>query len=224
MFFEEGIYKCNKPIGWTSYDVVNWIKHRAVSKKVGHAGTLDPIAEGLLLVAVGRKYTRAMNFLLNQDKEYIFEITFGISTDTYDIEGEVLSRTENFNLSKEKLSEVLLKFIGEQDQFPPMFSAIKIKGQKLYQIARRGEKVEVQARKIFIKELELIKFSGSKAIIRAVCSKGTYIRSICQDLGQVLKTGACMSALKRTRIGDFILDDSAVVPVSSKCKELIENK
>lgn len=220
MFFEEGIYKCNKPIGWTSYDVVNWVKHRAAAKKVGHAGTLDPIAEGLLLVGVGRKYTKAMNFLMNQDKEYIFEITFGITTDTYDTEGTVKNTKENFTLSENQLKENLKNFIGEQEQVPPMFSAIKIQGKKLYELARAGQEVEREKRKIFIKELELLNFSGNKAVIRMVCSKGTYVRSLCHDLGIVLGTGACMSALKRTRIGEFILDDSAIIPVSVKKTEV----
>jgi tRNA pseudouridine55 synthase len=216
MFFEEGIYKCNKPIGWTSYDVVNWIKHRAVTKKVGHAGTLDPLAEGLLLVAVGRKYTKAMNFLLGQDKEYIFEISFGLTTDTQDISGNVLKKSTDYFLEKENFETVLKQFLGEQEQLPPMYSALKVNGQKLYDLARRGQEVEREKRKITIRELELLSFTKEKALVRAICSKGTYIRTLCHDIGEKLGMGACMSALRRTRIGDFVLDESALVPVSER--------
>lgn len=216
MFFEEGIYKCNKPIGWTSYDVVNWVKHRAVTKKVGHAGTLDPLAEGLLLVAVGRKYTKAMNFLLGQDKEYIFEISFGLTTDTQDISGNVIKKITDYSLEKENFEACLKQFLGEQAQLPPMYSALKVNGQKLYDLARRGQEVEREKRKITIKELELLNFAKDKALVRAVCSKGTYVRTLCHDIGEKLGMGACMSALRRTRIGDFVLDESALVPVSER--------
>lgn len=223
MFFEEGIYKCNKPIGWTSYDVVNWVKYRAVTKKVGHAGTLDPLAEGLLLVAVGRKYTKAMNYLLGQDKEYIFEITFGLTTDTQDISGNILKKTEDLALTREQFAILLSEFIGEQDQLPPMYSALKVNGKKLYELARKGEEVSREKRKITIRELELLKFEGNKALVRAVCSKGTYIRTLCHDLGERLGVGACMSALRRTRIGDFVLDENSLVPVSERRNREKEN-
>lgn len=210
--FNPGIYCFNKPVGWTSFDVVNWVKHRAVTTKVGHAGTLDPAAEGLLIVAVGREHTKHIDEIAGKDKEYIFEITFGIVTDTYDREGKVIRETTNFNLSKELLLTTLEKFKGAQQQIPPMFSAIKKDGQKLYNLARKGIEIERQPRNIMIYELDLEEFTGTTAKIRVICSKGTYIRSLCYDIGENLGLGAYMSKLLRTRIGTYTLDDSSLVP------------
>lgn len=214
--FESGIYKFNKPVGWTSFDVVNWVKHRATTTKVGHAGTLDPAAEGLLVVAVGRENTKHIDIIANGDKEYIFEITFGIITDTYDREGKIIKQTADFTLTREELEKTLLKFTGPQKQIPPMFSAIKKNGQKLYDLARKGIEVEREPKDIIIEVLELQNFSLPTALIRTVCSKGTYIRSLCYDIGQTLGMGAYMSKLVRTRIGHYTLDDTCLVPISER--------
>ncbi len=219
MFFKQGIYTFYKPITWTSFDVVNWVKYRAGGEKVGHAGTLDPIAEGLLIVAVGRKFTKGLEVLVNCDKEYFFEITFGSVTDTYDSTGKVIRQTADFSLTKEQLLSVTNTFIGEQDQIPPMFSAIKQQGKKLYDLARKGIEVVREPRKVNITELELLSFDGKKAELRAVVSKGTYIRSLCYDIGEKLGIGAHMSKLKRTRIGSFKLDDRALHPVDTDIKQ-----
>ena len=214
MFFNKGLYSVHKPCGWTSFDVVNWIKHRSVTRKVGHAGTLDPAAEGLLLVAVGREYTRQIEQLASADKEYVFEITFGIVTDTYDREGKIISENKDVAVIKEDLLHVLKRFKGPQQQLPPMYSAVKQNGQKLYQLARKGLEVERKPKQIIVHELELLDFQENRSLLRTVCSKGTYVRTLCYDIGQELGTGAYMSKLTRTRIGKYLLDESCIVPVS----------
>lgn len=212
MFFENGLYLFNKPLGWTSFDVVNWVKHRSATKKVGHAGTLDPAAEGLLLVAVGREYTRDIEKLAAQEKEYICEITFGITTDTGDREGKILSQ-KNVELSAEELQKILPEFLGRQMQTPPMYSAVKVRGQPLYKLARQGLEIERQPKEIEIKSLEILKFlPPDKAELKIVCSKGTYIRTLCYNIGEKAGTGAYMSALRRTRIGNYILDEKCLIP------------
>ncbi len=217
MFFEEGLYKFNKPLGWSSFDVVNWVKKRTTVKKVGHGGTLDPLAEGLLIIAVGRTATSSLEKILGYDKEYILEITFGLATDTYDKEGSVIAEKKDFVISQEELLAVLDTFKGETEQLPPMYSALKVNGQKLYQLARAGKTVERQPRKIQIHELELLDYNNKdKARLRVVCSKGTYIRTLCYDIGQKLEVPAHLSFLRRTRIGDFVLDETAVVPVGTR--------
>ena len=216
MFFETGLYLFNKPLGWTSFDVVNWVKHRSKTKKAGHAGTLDPAAEGLLLVAVGREYTRDIEKLAAQEKEYICEITFGIVTDTGDSEGKILSQ-KSVKITKNQLDEVLKGFIGKQMQIPPMYSAVKVQGRKLYELARQGIEIERPPKEIEIKELELTGFlPPDKAVLRIVCSKGTYIRTLCYNIGEKLGTGAYMSKLKRTRIGEYKLNAECIVPEGSR--------
>lgn len=213
--FSEGLYSFNKPLGWTSFDVVNWVKHRAITKKVGHAGTLDPAAEGLLLVAVGRAHTKNIDLLSTQDKEYIFEITFGIVTDTYDRDGKTIRTTTDFTISPEQFTQTLQSFLGQQQQVPPMYSAIKKDGQKLYDLARKGIEIERAPRTITIYELEQLTFTGTTATVRTVCSKGTYIRSLCYDIGEKLQVGAYMSKLTRTRIGEYTLHAECLVPTST---------
>lgn len=216
ILFNEGIYCFHKPLDWSSFDVVRWVKRQASTKKVGHAGTLDPAAEGLLIVAVGREHTKRIDEIAGQDKEYIFEITFGTVTDTYDRTGKILRSTENFTLNQEQFLSTLESFQGPQLQIPPMHSAIKIQGQRLYKLARQGLEVERQPRGICILELELLEFTGRTASVRVVCSKGTYIRSLCYDIGEKLGCGAYMSKLIRTRIGSYILDGYCLVPESGR--------
>ncbi|MDR1452952.1 MAG: tRNA pseudouridine(55) synthase TruB [Candidatus Margulisbacteria bacterium] len=216
MFFENGIYSFHKPPGWTSYDVVNWVKRRCATRKVGHAGTLDPAAEGLLLVAVGREYTKQLEQLTGQEKEYLCEITFGIVTDSGDSEGKILAR-QNVSIEKNKLQPILNSFIGKQKQTPPMYSAVKVRGQKLYELARQGLEVERPAKEIEIKELALLDFlPPDKARLRIVCSKGTYIRVLCYNIGAKMGTGAYMSKLIRTRIGVYKLSADCIIPRGSR--------
>ncbi|MDR1998072.1 MAG: tRNA pseudouridine(55) synthase TruB [Candidatus Margulisbacteria bacterium] len=214
--FASGIYAFNKPPGWSSFDVVKWVKCRSATKKVGHAGTLDPAAEGLLLVAVGREYTRDIEKLAAQDKEYIGEITFGTVTDTGDREGKIISQ-QKVSIEKTKLQAVLKEFLGKQLQTPPMYSALKVGGRPLYQLARQGLEIERQPREIEIKELELREFRPpDKASLRVVCSKGTYIRTLCYNIGEKMGTGAYMSRLTRTRIGDYKLDEKCLQPQGTR--------
>jgi tRNA pseudouridine55 synthase len=212
MFFNHGVYSFHKPLGWTSYDVVNWVKRRCDTRKVGHAGTLDPAAEGLLLVAVGREHTKKLEQLAGQEKEYVCEITFGVVTDTGDSEGKILSR-QTVNIDKNTLQTVLNGFSGRQKQIPPMYSAVKVRGQKLYELARQGLEIERQPKEIEIKILELLDFQPpDKASLRIVCSKGTYIRTLCYNIGEKMGTGAYMSKLTRTRIGAYHLNAECITP------------
>ena len=200
-----GILILNKPKGMTSFAVVNTI-HKLTKLKAGHAGTLDPMAEGILIVLLGRATKSAKTFEAS-DKEYEAEMTFGVTTDTLDATGKVLSKKE-INFTEQQLIDVLGQFRGEIDQVPPMVSALKKDGVRLYKLARRGIEVEREPRKITIHKLELLSFSGDKAAIRVACSKGTYIRSLCADIGAKLGCGAMMSKLTRTRSGKFSLIDS----------------
>lgn len=196
-----GIINVNKPKGITSFDVIRKLRKILSLKKIGHTGTLDPLAEGVLLVCVG-KATKLAQDIEAHSKEYIAEFELGYKTDTYDTEGTVIDKTENFSVTKEELSETINKFIGNIKQIPPMYSAIKVNGQKLYDLARKGETIEREARDIFIESIELLEFDGKKAKIKCSVSKGTYIRSLIYDIGEELKTFAVMTSLLRTKVGE----------------------
>lgn len=209
--FEEGeVLLINKPLHWTSFDVVKKIRTLIKIKKVGHAGTLDPLATGLLIVCTG-KLTKKINEYMAQEKEYTGTFTLGATTATYDLESE----PENFksieNISEKKIFNTTKNFIGEIFQVPPAHSAIKQKGKRVYELARRGEEVKLEPRKIFIKEFEIIKIDIPIIHFRVVCSTGTYIRSLANDLGNALGCGAYLSSLCRTRIGNFILTDAMTI-------------
>ena len=200
-----------KPPGMTSHDVVNVVRKIMGTKKVGHAGTLDPEAAGVLVVAVG-KATRLLEYLQLSNKSYRAEVTFGIATNTQDQEGEVISKQSAGNITSEDINAVLNNFCGKGQQTPPAFSAIKYKGRPLYSLARKGEKIKVEPREIEIYEIKLIKYYQNdifpKAMIDLSCSKGTYVRTICHDLGENLGCGAHLSALLRTSVGSFKLENS----------------
>ena len=199
-----GVLIVNKPAGWTSHDVVAKLRRALGQRRIGHGGTLDPMATGVLPVFVGRA-TRAVEFLEGADKAYIAELCPGIQTDTQDTTGTVLASTQpDFTL--EALQAVLRSFLGEQEQLPPLYSAVKVNGRKLYEYARTGQAVERRARKICIREIELLHADLARPRIRVVCSKGTYIRTLCSDIGEKLGCGAAMSALVRTRAGAYTLD------------------
>lgn len=200
-----GFLNIYKPIGLTSHDVVAVLRKITKVKQIGHTGTLDPFAQGVLPIAIG-KATRLIEFL-NDDKEYLAEISFGKSTNTYDCEGEAVF-TSNISVNSDNIIEELKNFEGGILQTPPIFSAIKVKGKKLYEYARKGEEVTIEPRKVFIEKIELQKFNEAtqKAEVIIKCSKGTYIRSIAHDLGQNLKCGAHLSKLIRTQAGNFIVD------------------
>ncbi len=197
----------NKPKGLTSQEAVTEVKKIIKVKKAGHAGTLDPMATGVLLVCTNEA-TKITPFLMELEKEYLFKARFGISTDTYDAEGKILNVVEDFQLDKEKLQKVLQKFTGQIMQTPPMYSASKVEGQPLYKLARKGIEVERKPKKIFVYSIEIEEFSPPFVTFRVKCSKGTYVRSICHDIGQEMGVGAHIVELIRTRIGEFSVENS----------------
>ena len=202
----DGIIIMDKPAGWTSMDVCAKLRGILKTKKVGHAGTLDPMATGVLPVFVGSA-TKAVSFAENGDKEYIAGLRLGVTTDTQDTSGNVLERRET-SVSREALEAVLPRFTGEIQQIPPMYSAIKINGQKLYELARKGTEIQRSARNITIFELELLGQTDDDWTLRVRCSKGTYVRTLCHDIGQALGCGGCMSSLRRTMAAGFTFAES----------------
>ena len=202
-----GILIVDKPEGWTSMDVCAKLRGVFHEKRVGHGGTLDPMATGVLPVFVGRA-TRAAEFAEKSDKEYIAGIKLGVITNTQDITGEVQERRPA-QVSRERLETALEQFQGDIMQVPPMYSAIKINGKKLYELARKGREVERPARAVTIKALEILDKQGdSLYTIRVRCTKGTYIRTLCHDIGQALGCGGCMASLRRTMAAGFTLEDA----------------
>lgn len=199
-----GILIVDKPAGWTSQDVVSKLRGVLHEKRIGHGGTLDPMATGVLPVFVGRA-TRAVEFFEAADKEYVAHLRLGVTTDTQDTEGNVLKKCEKLP-TKEEISAVLPSFLGDIEQIPPMYSAIKIGGKKLYELARQGKEVERKARKIHIYDLTLgEQLENGDYPLTVRCSKGTYVRTLCHDIGEKLGCGACMSALRRTQAGMYDL-------------------
>lgn len=197
-----GVLNIYKPKGYTSHDIVNKVRRIAGMKKVGHTGTLDPMAEGVLPVCLG-KATRIAEYLTGEEKEYIAEVTLGAETDTLDAEGEIIRECSVPEISEDMLQEVLKTFVGDLVQIPPMYSAIKRDGKPLYKYAREGLDFELPGRDISIYYIDLIFFEGEKLKIRVGCSKGTYIRSLARDLG--VKLGSCghLSSLIRSKSGNF---------------------
>lgn len=199
-----GILLIDKSAGWTSSDVVVKLKGVLHQRRIGHAGTLDPMATGLLTVFVGRA-TRAVEFAEAHDKRYTAHLRLGTVTDTQDITGTVLAQNEA-NVTADELRAVLARFLGEHEQTPPMYSAIKVNGKKLYEIARAGGTAERKPRRIRIDALSLIGEDAGDWVLDVRCSKGTYIRALCDDIGAALGCGGCMSALRRTAAGEFTVD------------------
>lgn len=212
-FLEGQILLIDKPLTWSSFQAVNKLKYILKRKydlpkkfKIGHAGTLDPLATGLLIVCTG-KFTKRITEIQAQAKEYTGTITVGATTPSYDLETEVDATFPTDHITSELIQESLKQFIGEIDQKPPVFSAIKKDGKRLYEHARAGEEVEISSRKTTIYEFEITKFDMPKIEFRVVCSKGTYIRSLAFDFGKALNSGAHLSALRRTKIGDFSVEN-----------------
>ncbi len=198
-----GILVIDKSAGWTSQDVAAKLRGVFHERRVGHGGTLDPMATGVLPVFVGRA-TRAAEFLESAEKEYVAGLRLGVVTDTQDTSGTVLE-TNSVCVTRAQLEAALRQFLGPIEQIPPMYSAIKINGQKLYELARRGQEVARRPRSITIHALELLEGEGADWTVRVRCSKGTYVRTLCHDLGRALGCGGCMSSLRRTRAGSFTL-------------------
>ena len=203
-FAEGRVLLINKPLQWTSFDAVRKIRNLIRIKKVGHAGTLDPLATGLLIICTG-KFTKQINNYMAQEKEYTGSFTLGATTPTYDLESEPVNQKSIEGITNEKLIEATKKFIGTIDQVPPAHSAIKIDGKRVYELARQGKEVKIEPRKITIKEFELTSIELPVVHFRVVCTTGTYIRSLANDFGQELGCGAYLSSLCRTRIGEFNL-------------------
>lgn len=220
-----GILLIDKPAGWTSHDVVAKLRGILRERRAGHSGTLDPMATGLLALFFGRA-TRAVEFAEADEKEYVAGIRFGLCTDTQDITGTVLEEKPP-DFTSERLDEVLGLFRGEIFQIPPMYSAVKVGGKKLYEIARRGGQAERKPRRVTIRRLERAALSGGETALYVTCSKGTYIRTLCHDIGQSLGCGACMSSLRRLRAGRFTLDmahsmeEVAAAAARSRAEELL---
>ena len=213
-----GILIIDKPADWTSHDVVAKLRGILHERRIGHAGTLDPMATGVLPVFVGRA-TRAVEFAAEREKEYIATLSLGMTTDTQDSTGALLT-THEVTASRQDVEAVLGQFRGEILQIPPMYSAIKRQGQKLYELARRGQEVERDSRPITIYELELLEqLSPADYRLRVLCSKGTYVRTLCHDIGQALGCGGCLSALRRTRSAGFALEDAVTLEQAAAAED-----
>lgn len=223
---EGGILLIDKPLQWTSFDVVKKTRnllrtHFQVKKiKVGHAGTLDPLASGLLVVCTG-KFTKRINEFQAQEKEYTGTFTLGSTTPSYDLETEINQTFSTLHITEEKIQKTSQQFIGIIEQFPPLYSALKKGGERLYEKARRGEQVKVDARQVDIICFEITRIALPEVDFRVVCSKGTYIRSLAHDFGKALNSGAHLSALCRRRIGNFELKQALDIET---LKEFIESQ
>lgn len=201
-----GIVIVDKPQGWTSQDVTARLRRVYATRRIGHGGTLDPMATGVLPVFVGRA-TRGVEFFEHAEKTYDTVLLLGRTTDTQDVTGTVLAE-KAVRLSPADIEEVLPRFRGDILQVPPMYSALKVNGKKLYELARKGQEVERQPRPITVFELTNLGFDGTRLSLRVKCSKGTYIRTLCQDIGEALGCGGCMEALRRVRAGEYGIEDA----------------
>lgn len=203
------IFNIKKPPGMTSHDVVYKVRKILGTKKVGHTGTLDPDAVGVLPICVGRA-TKVCDLILNKDKAYECELTLGVDTDTYDSSGEVVFEKDLSDLTDEQVVDALMSQVGDIDQYPPKYSALKVKGKKMCDLVRRGraDEIVLKPRPIKIKKIDIKSLDIPKILFEIDCSKGTYVRSVCHDVGQILGVGGHMSRLTRTRSGIFSLDDS----------------
>ena len=205
-----GIVVIDKPAGWTSFDVVAKLRRALHERRIGHGGTLDPMATGVLPVFVGRA-TRAVEFMESADKEYLAGVRFGFTTDTQDTTGTVLTQS-GIQPTESEVEAALQTFLGEQEQLPPLYSAIKVDGKKLYEYARAGKDVERKARRITISQIVPLGFAeDGEYRFRLTVSKGTYVRTICHDLGEKLGCGGAMSSLRRLRAGTFRIEDASTL-------------
>lgn len=213
-FIEGEIIGFDKPYRWTSFDVVGktrWLLCHTLKQKklkVGHTGTLDPLATGVVVVCTGKK-TKCIDQLQQHDKEYIATLQLGATTPSFDLEKPIDATYPTAHITRQLIDEVLPTFLGEQWQVPPMFSAVKVDGKRAYELARKGEEVDLKAKLLVIDELEVLRFNPEtmQLEIRVVCSKGTYIRALARDIGQRLHSGAHLIALRRTRVGDIRVED-----------------
>jgi tRNA pseudouridine55 synthase len=211
-FAEGQLLLINKPYNWTSFDVVGKIRNafKPLKLKVGHAGTLDPLATGLLIICTG-KMTKQIDTFQAQEKEYTGTMTLGATTSSYDMETDVDQKFDTSGITEDQIKNACNQFMGDIQQYPPAHSAIKIDGERLYEKARRGEDVELRLRNVTISEFEITGIRLPEIDFRVVCSKGTYIRSLANDFGKALNNGAYLSKLRRTRSGDYKIEDAMEV-------------
>ncbi len=215
-FISGEIIGIDKPLGWTSFDAVKRLRGAIQRRlhvkkfKVGHAGTLDPLATGVLIICTGRS-TRKIDDIQNGDKEYVAFIRFGATTPSFDLETEIDREYPWEHISKETVENALPNFMGKIMQVPPVFSAVKVDGKRAYNLARKGKAVNLKAKQLEIKEMELLACDFPEITVRIVCSKGTYIRAIARDLGEALGSGAHLTGLRRTRVGGIKIDDCMTV-------------
>ena len=213
-----GFLIVNKPAGITSHDVVDRLREITGIRKIGHLGTLDPIGTGVLVLAIGGA-TKAAKYFMTDDKEYLTTVKLGMTTDTQDTDGKVLSLKENCKITKEEFIGVLEKFRGEIEQIPPMVSAKKIRGKRLYKLHRKGIEVHRDPKKVRIDRIELVEFKPPEATFFVKCSKGTYIRTLCADIGEQTGCGGCMSKLVRMKSGFFDLKNASTLDELGKMND-----
>lgn len=209
------VFLINKPLEWTSFDVVKKVRNALRIKKVGHAGTLDPLATGLLIVCAG-KQTKQIETYMGQEKEYTGSFVIGATTESFDLEKPIIPVADASRITLEQVKAAAAQLTGDILQVPPMHSAIKVDGKRVYESARKGLEVKMEARPVQVRDFEITRFENNEVDFRISCSKGTYIRSLARDLGKILGVGAYLKALCRTRIGDFQLTEAHNLP------ELIE--
>ena len=219
MDFQEGeILVFDKPLTWTSFDIVNKIRRELCKKlgvkklKVGHAGTLDPLATGVVIVCTGKK-THEIERLMNHTKEYVATLQLGATTPCFDREQPVDATYPTEHITRQLIDEVIPQFLGEQWQVPPMYSAVRVDGRRAYDLARKGQEVELKAKLLVIDEIEVLGFDAEQMQleIRVVCSRGTYIRALARDIGQRLNSGAYLTSLRRTRVGAYTLENAYTI-------------
>ncbi|SEG13129.1 tRNA pseudouridine(55) synthase TruB [Algoriphagus boritolerans] len=205
------VFLIDKPLEWTSFDVVKKVRNALRIKKVGHAGTLDPLATGLLIVCAGRQ-TKQIETYMGQEKEYTGSFIIGATTESFDLEKPVIPVADPSFITLEQVRAAAAQLTGAISQIPPMHSAIKVDGKRVYESARKGIEVKMEARPVQVREFEITGFDSNEIRFRISCSKGTYIRSLARDLGEILGVGAYMNSLRRTRIGDFLVSDAHNLP------------
>ena len=214
----DGIINVYKEKGFTSFDVVAKMRGILGQRKVGHTGTLDPAAEGVLPVCAG-KGTRLCDMLTDHDKTYRATMLLGVVTDTQDTTGTILEEKDASHLTEEDVREAIMSFVGDYDQIPPMYSALKVDGKKLYELAREGKVIERKARPVTIHEIVIESMNLPEVVMSVSCSKGTYIRTLCNDIGEKLAVGGCMKELLRTKVGRFVLEETLTLSDLQKLKE-----
>jgi len=219
----QGVIIIDKPKGYTSHDVVNILRKELQTKKVGHTGTLDPNATGVLPILIGEA-TKISKYLIEHDKEYIATIYLGAKTNTGDSEGEIIEEKTITELNEETIKTVLESFLGKQMQIPPIYSAIKINGKKAYEYAREGQEIKLEPRKINIKSIELINYEKNEITFKVECSKGTYIRVLCENIAEKLETVGYMKELRRTKVNEFNIEQAITINEVKEDKETVLKK